>query len=241
MQTMKSSKILKADAREQLLGKYKTVIMAFLLMQILLSGCLSIAQSQLNLQSLGSAVVYYAVYLILVLFGAIFTAGQNYLYLNIARGQEYGIRNIWYPFRSLADKCLLLQLFLFAMMLICSLPLLLAGTLLISTGNSYFVLPVVLALIFFLLACVLIKLDYSQVFYLVLDQPSLSVRELLKQSKTLMKGHKGGYFYLLVSFIGIFLLTVLTFGVGTLWAYPYFMSAKANYYLNLTSQTETTH
>jgi len=40
MKQIKSSAALKADARQQLLGKYKTVILAYLIMQFLISGCM---------------------------------------------------------------------------------------------------------------------------------------------------------------------------------------------------------
>lgn len=235
MHTLKSSSQLKADAREQLLGKYKTVIFAYLIMQILLSGCLSVAQSQLNLQSLGGSVIYYAVYLILTLFGAVFTTGQNHLYLHIARGQEFAVRDIWFAFRNLADKCLILQLLILAKTFVCGIPFIVAATALVMTNNYYLSILVAVTLIFFLVAATIININYAQAFYLVLDHPSLSARELLAKSKALMQGHKGGYFYLLISFLGVFLLSALTFGIGALWVYPYFMSVKANYYLDLTA------
>lgn len=237
MHTLKSSSQLKADAREQLLGKYKTVIFAYLIMQFLLSSCLSIAQSQLNLQSLGGSVIYYTVYLIVTLFGAVFTTGQNYMYLNIARGQEFAVRNIWHAFRNLADRCLILQLIILAKMFLCGIPFIAASAALVMTQNYYLSIAVAATLIFFLVTATIISIHYSQVFYLVLDCPTLSARELLAESKSLMKGHKGGYFYLIISFLGVFLLTVLTFGIGTLWVYPYFMSVKANYYLDLTAES----
>ena len=68
MPTLKSSAQLKSDAREQLLGNYKTFISAYLIVQILLSGCLLIVRSQLNLQTAVGYVIYYAVYFILSLF-----------------------------------------------------------------------------------------------------------------------------------------------------------------------------
>lgn len=234
MHTLRSSAQLKANAREQLLGNYKTMTLAYLIMELVISGCMSIVQSQLNLQTMGGSLIYYAVYFILVLFSAVFTAGQSYLYLKLARGESFCIRNMWHPFRALADKCLLMQLFIIGKTFLCGIPFMLSVIWIAMTKNYYLSLIAAAALIFFIISAMIITIHYSQVFFLVLDEPELPTRKLLARSKALMKGHVGGYFYLLVSFIGILSLAVLTFGIASLWIYPYFMSVKANYYLDLT-------
>mgnify|MGYP000773510905 FL=1 len=103
------------------------------------------------------------------------------------------------------------------------------------TKNYYLSLLVAATGIFFLVMSILLSIWYSQALYLITDYPDESAPQLLKHSRTLMKGHAGSYFYLLVSFIGIGLLVVLTFGIGILWAYPYFTATKTNYYLELTA------
>lgn len=234
MHTLKSSAQLKADAREQLLGNYKTLVLAYLIMEFVISGCMSIVQSQLNLQAVGGSIIYYAVYFILVLFSAVFTAGQSSLYLKLARGESFCIRDIWYPFRSLADKCLLMQLIIVGKTFLCGIPFMISVVWIAMTKNYYLSLVAAAALIFFAVSAMIITIHYSQIFFLVLDEPDLPTGKLLAKSKSLMKGHVAGYFYLLVSFIGVLSLSVLTFGIASLWIYPYFMSVKANYYLDLT-------
>lgn len=234
MHTLKSSAELKADAREQLLGNYNTLILAYMIMEFVISVCMSIVRSQLNLQAVGGSIIYYAVYFILVLFSAIFTAGQSSLYLKLARGESFRIRDIWYPFRAFADKCLLMQLFIIIKTFLCGIPFMLSIAWIAMTKNYYLSLVAAAALIFFTVSAMIITIHYSQIFFLVLDEPDLSAGKLLAKSKSLMKGHVAGYFYLLVSFIGVLSLSVLTFGIASLWIYPYFMSVKANYYLDLT-------
>jgi hypothetical protein len=48
-----------------------------------------------------------------------------------------------------------------------------------------------------------------------------------------MKGNKGRFIYLLVSFIPLFLLGMLTCCVGFLWIIPYMQATLAQFYLDL--------
>ena len=110
MKQIKSSAALKADARQQLLGKYKTVILAYLIMQFLISGCMNLAQAQVNLNTGAGMGIYYLIYFILLLLSAIFITGQNQLYKNIARGLPYYVKDMWVGFHGLADHAILVHL-----------------------------------------------------------------------------------------------------------------------------------
>ena len=52
-------------------------------------------------------------------------------------------------------------------------------------------------------------------------------------SRQLMDGHKWELFVLNLSFIGWYLLSVLTFGIGYIWLVPYEQTTKANFYRRL--------
>ena len=234
MNQLKSSSALKADARELLLGKYKTAVLAYVLMEVIITGILTLIEMQVNLQTSAGLLLYYAVYFIVLLLSTVIVVGQNYLYLNMYRGQAFETNNIWYGFRTCADRAILAYLAIFGKTLLFSLPVAIATALMLVTKNYYFALLVGAGAIFMLIGVTLIQLDYSQVFYLVLDHPDLSTREVLTTSKQLMKGHRGSYLYLSVSFIGIYLLSALTFGIGMLWIYPYVTATKTGYYLELT-------
>ena len=235
MKQIKSSAALKADARQQLLGKYKTVILAYLIMQFLISGCMNLAQAQVNLNTGAGMGIYYLIYFILLLLSAIFITGQNQLYKNIARGLPYHVKDMWVGFHGLADHAILVHLIIFGLCLLAGIPFILSCTFMAYTKNYYLSLLVAATGIFFLVMSILLSIWYSQALYLITDYPDESALQLLKHSRALMKGHAGSYFYLLVSFIGIGLLVVLTFGIGLLWAYPYFTATKTNYDLELTA------
>lgn len=48
-----------------------------------------------------------------------------------------------------------------------------------------------------------------------------------------MKGRKLRYFLLQLSFIGWWLLGILTLGLGFLWIIPYMLQTNTQFYLNL--------
>lgn len=66
--------------------------------------------------------------------------------------------------------------------------------------------------------------------YLAHDHKELSIKECMKMSKQLMKGHKWQLFCLQISFIGWALLGMLTCGIGMLWVQPYQYVATAAFY-----------
>ncbi len=234
MNLLKSSSALKADARELLLGKYKVAVLAYVLMELLVTGVLTLAELQVNLQTTTGLLLYYAVYFIVVLLSTVLIVGQNHLYLNMFRDRAYETGNIWIGFRTCADRAILAYLIILGKTLLFAIPCIIATAIMLTTKNYYFALLVGATAVFMIIGCTFVQLDYSQVFYLILDHPEESATQLLSHSKKLMKGHRGSYFYLLVSFLGIFFLSILTFGIGMLWIYPYFTATKTAYYLELT-------
>lgn len=82
------------------------------------------------------------------------------------------------------------------------------------------------------------SIAYSQMFYLMKDYPEMTVGETLKESQKRMKGLKGKYFMMMVSFIGWGILAVLTFGIGLLWLLPYIEATRASFYQELVCQKQ---
>lgn len=60
-----------------------------------------------------------------------------------------------------------------------------------------------------------------------------SATEAITKSRHLMNGHKTELFVLDLSFIGWWLLSILTCGIGFLWLISYFRQTQANFYRNL--------
>lgn len=69
---------------------------------------------------------------------------------------------------------------------------------------------------------------YSMAFFILMDDPDLSVMECIRRSKELTRGRKGELFVLDLSFLGWMLLALIPF-VGV-FVQPYCEITKANFY-----------
>lgn len=58
-------------------------------------------------------------------------------------------------------------------------------------------------------------------------------KDVINQSKEMMDGYKMDYFVFELSFIGWILLSVVTLGIATIWAFPYMQVANVMYYQEL--------
>ncbi|MDR0415665.1 MAG: DUF975 family protein [Prevotellaceae bacterium] len=76
-------------------------------------------------------------------------------------------------------------------------------------------------------------LAYSQVFYIIADNPEISAMEALRRSKNMMRGYKWKLFCLGLRFIGWILLGVLTLGIGYFWLLPYMQTSYTKFYDDL--------
>lgn len=229
----KTSIMLKDMAKQQLLGNYQTVILAYFIMDLIISLPLQMLQKMLNLNTTGGALIYMAATVIISLISAVFNLGQCNLYLKLARGIGCKVSDMWYGFSNYADKAIIAQLIIMIKSFVTGIPfIILAG--IAATTKNYYVLPFAgVACVFFMIASAYIQLTYSQVSYLMIDHPELSATELLAESARIMKGHKLRFFYLQVSFIGMWLLGLISLYVGFFWIMPYMSMTKADFYEDL--------
>lgn len=75
--------------------------------------------------------------------------------------------------------------------------------------------------------------SYAMTPYILEDDEEISGNEAIEKSMRMMDGHKWDLFCLDFSFIGWFLLAILTFGIGMLWLHPYMQTARAAFYEEL--------
>ena len=85
----------------------------------------------------------------------------------------------------------------------------------------------------FIIPGIIASISYSLVYFIKLDNPELSVSEVIKKSKEMMNGHKWDFFVLGLSFIGWAILGIFTFGILYLWLFPYMQVTYANFYDSL--------
>ena len=85
----------------------------------------------------------------------------------------------------------------------------------------------------------IIKLfSYAMTPYILEEHPELSANDAIDRSRAMMKGHKFDLFWLLLSFIGWFILTLLTLGIGGLWLQPYMQTSVAGFYEDVKADYE---
>ena len=128
----------------------------------------------------------------------------------------------------------LLWLFLWALIVV---PVSLGYIFIIALlSNSYEFSPtiqlVLLTVIFIigLIPMFIKSIEYSFATFFTAEFPELGIRKALRHSITITKGHRWNLFVLGLSFIGWFILSMLSFGIGFLWYLPYYYMTMTNTY-----------
>lgn len=103
-------------------------------------------------------------------------------------------------------------------------------------GKLAMYLLIVLWSLLFLIPGIIKKYSYSMTPYILHEYPELSASEAIHRSRMMMRGHKFDLFWLQLSFIGWFILSILTAGIGFLWLAPYYQTAQAAFYEEVKSE-----
>lgn len=72
--------------------------------------------------------------------------------------------------------------------------------------------------------------SYSLMFFILAEYPDVGVTKAMNLSKEMTRGKKADLFVLDLSFIGWFILCILSAGIGFLWLSPYIIMTKTNAY-----------
>ena len=84
----------------------------------------------------------------------------------------------------------------------------------------------------------LLSLFFGLSNYLLLDNPEMGAIEAMKTSCRLMKGNKGRYFYINLSFIPLEVICIFTCYIGYLWLEPYIQNTFAHFYMDVTGELD---
>jgi uncharacterized membrane protein len=82
----------------------------------------------------------------------------------------------------------------------------------------------------FIVPGIIAAISYSQTFFILVDDETISASDAVKKSKKMMYGYKWKYFCLKLRFIGWGILSILTLGVGLLWLVPYVQVTMAKFH-----------
>ena len=80
---------------------------------------------------------------------------------------------------------------------------------------------------------------YALTPFILTDKPELSANEAIELSMKMMDGHKLDLFILYLSFIGWYLLSILTLCIGMLWVMPYMYTTMTAFYEDVKAEYES--
>lgn len=95
-----------------------------------------------------------------------------------------------------------------------------------------------IGLMLLLIPGIIAAIYFSQVIYVLHEQPELSLTNIFKASANLIKGNVKSYIVLILSFIPWYIVCVITFGIAAIWVYPYFLVAQYFFYQAIRNKQE---
>lgn len=237
----KPCKELKRIARENLNGQYRISMGAILVLGIIpLAAELPFSMLQSPQQPLGQTVIFYVADFLISLITFLLSAGIIYLNLRIARKQEVTLGMIFYAFKNHSDRFILVGLLLIILTAIAAIPAPVGGIFYYFGGKTTLLLSIFIVLVIIsVLLIAFVQLQYALCIYLLLDHPQMGVMEAFRTSCHLMKGNRIRLLYQFCSFLGLHVLCLLSFGIGSLWVMPYQFQTNSNLYLDIIGELDT--
>lgn len=242
----KSCSQLKDAARSRMLGNYSVTIASTILIELVVllfdipfSRMLTVG---VQYMAVSRIVLGYIGALVVSLISVPFSSGVIFMHLRIARQQDIRFSDMLYGVKNRPDRYLKYGLVIIVLSCLCTLPGTICSIAAVAqaqndpasamipalTGGALSIAGAVIYLI--------LMLSLSLSVFLLLDDPDLPVRSALRQSMRMMRGNKWRLFVLFLSFIGWFLLGLLTLGLGYLWIIQYVAQALTQFYLDIKNQ-----
>ena len=237
----RTSRELKAFAREALLGQYGSLIGAMFLLGIFSALLESIpVMITRNREDTTSLIIQFVVTLIVSMLTYLLQIGLLSMIMSMTRRQSYSLGDLFYAFRIRPDRFIIVSAVQIGITMLLQIP-----AYLVMAFSSFDILSRTLLYLLLLLASSIVSfiilLGFTLCEMLLIDNETLGAMDAIRQSLALMHGNKGRYFYIQLSFIGLSLLCILTLGIGMLWLYPYMITTQVCFYLDLTGELDRPH
>jgi uncharacterized membrane protein len=158
--------------------------------------------------------------ILIALFSLVLSLGYSAWALRRARGEEAGFHTLLTGF-PMAGRAIGLSLFIALFSALWGMAVMIPAAILmavifVALGDALLVAGLLAVLVYVaaLVLLVIIVLRYSLADYALLDAPDRGIRAAVNRSKALMRGRKGFYFVMHLSFFGWYLLAGLLGGVS---------------------------
>ena len=227
----RSNKMLMAEARVKLEGKWGLWALAALVYGLIISAV--------------SQVFPFAGLFVAGAFGV----GLASLALNTYNRKEIEVSQVFDGFKCYGTSLvayLLMAIFLFLWSLLWLIPLFIGFVILGVTAESsaapvgaIVYLLILLVIPFLMIPYIRLSYSYSLTYFIIAEKPEQSASESLRESVRLMAGNRWKIFCLGFRFVGwLFLAIFFTLGIGMLWVIPYMQVAIAEFYKDLSPSEE---
>lgn len=220
------SRYLKGEGRNALLGHIGTVVGANLLYYVIVLAADGLVEALVPYTLFGVVLSSLLSIILGILFGVL-EYGLISIYMNLQYGQLAKFTDLFAGFRENSNKIIIIEAILILIETACMLPATIAGF--FAAGTAGFVLSIVLLVAGFALAYYF-GILFALSLYILLDYPDMAWMEVLKRSVSLMKGHKKHFLYLELSFLPLYLLSILTLGAAAVLVAAYEQSTLAAFY-----------
>ena len=181
----------------------------------------------------GYTITVYLLSLAASIFLGVMNTGVTLFFLNLACGRTASVSDLFYGYRYLFKKSFVLSIVTTLVSTIPLLPYNICYYMFDTTMAPEWGMMTALSYIIGALICLPISIAISQAFFLLLDFPQYSAKQLLSLSIRIMKKRKWKYFYIQLSFFPLLTLSLLTLGIGNLWLTPYMNMTNVLFFLDI--------
>lgn len=230
----RSIKEIKRLARENLTGHYNVPMGAFIVSSMItLMIELPFSMFESENPAAMQTIISYVARVLISLISVVLNAGILKIHLQMARKKEYAPNLLFFYLKNRPDRYLVSGFIMMLLTLIASLPFL--GTLYLynSDATTKHLLLAIGVGILCLLICIYIQLRLQLLYYIIIEQENLSVKEAFQKAYAITKGQTGRLLLIFLSFLGYDLLGALSLGIGMLWIAPYQSQVITLFYLDL--------
>lgn len=232
---MKKSKELKRMARETLNNNYSIPMGAFFVSSLITIAIeIPFSLSMGEQPNLSQYIISYLAEFLISLLAAVLSAGQFRIHLDMSRGKEVKVSQVFTCFKNHPERYIGAAFLLSVISFLCMIPAF------IGTAFLYFaditttsIIVLIVTILISMILVIYFSLTYGMVNFILLEHPQMKVLAAFHESRLLLKGNKGHYLYLNLSFIGWSLIIICTIGIASLWVQPYMTQTFTKFYLEL--------
>lgn len=262
---MKTSKELKAMAKQRMAPKMTSLVGAVMIFVALLiglsfvisfvytsyiisEGAFASEEALMNYlnemltkkATLKDLAVSYGIDLFIGALLSTISVGLSYVCLKAARGEEFKAAHIFKVYKMNPDRIIIIFFVTYLAKLLFTIP---------ATLYSYAfpvndAFSVHMFISFFLeivgyVGQIAVTVMLSQSFFIYLDNPEQNSIITISKSFEIMKYHFGKYIYLMLSFIPWYFVIFVTCGVASIWVLPFINITYALFYMNVRGELGT--